>query len=640
MQTVPVNPPVKRDPVLIENISRTDLTQSAYHLLETYSNVHRGSGQNSFLTTHLYEQARNIVLNYLNLNSRTHSVIFATPARTYELTALLSPEDYIVLSPVDFGLMLGVRAIAVKRDSLPQGVPCQSGGGTTKLYSKDWVIWAPFPDKFEAGTPPIVNIVLFAKVLIWSKDQINKKVTKDKDIESTVYEILYQELKDGRGKDLLQKLREKLIGKDIKVPTLKGAAKFINLDNSASTRTFEPIFNSFSKAMFQGEKTRQLLTEEVRLICADVLGAPLKDYDIIFTSNTTESINFIAHNLPAVKGDGREPLILNTILEHSSNDLPWRNIPGYRLIRMNVDRNGFYNLNELEEILKNYNTGSKRVILAAVNAASNVLGSCNDLKSISRIVHKYGAYLLVDAAQLAAHRKINIEEDGIDFLAFSGHKIYAPFGTGVLAAKKGLLDFNKDSLERMRLSGEENPGGIAALGKALLLLNQAGFDLITEEEQKLTAGALRALSEIPGIKIHGICDPGVPEFRYKIGVISFEIKGKIPGSLAKQLAASGGIGVRYGCHCAHLVLKYILNFTPLQEKIQKLAVKLVPPLKLQGVIRISFGLENNQTDSDALIRTLKEIITKPAAGEKMTKKEYKKRMKEYMVECMGRVYGS
>ncbi len=142
----------------------------------------------------------------------------------------------------------------------------------------------------------------------------------------------------------------------------------------------------------------------------------------------------------------------------------------------------------------------------AVSGASNVLGTCNDLAEISRIVHRYGARLLVDAAQLVAHRKVEMAGCGIDYLAFSAHKVYAPFGTGVLVARKGLLNFSPAELALIHSSGEENVGGIAALGKALVLLQRIGLDVIQEEEQALTGRALRGLAQDSGPQ--GLRDQG------------------------------------------------------------------------------------------------------------------------------------
>ena len=131
----------------------------------------------------------------------------------------------------------------------------------------------------------------------------------------------------------------------------------------------------------------------------------------------------------------------------------------------------------------------------------------NDLAAIARIVHRYGARLLVDGAQLVAHRKVDMDACGIDALAFSAHKVYAPFGSGALLVRKGLLSFGPVELERIQASGEENVGGIAALGKALVLLQRIGLDVIQEEEQALTRRALRGMAQVPGLTIYGIKDP-------------------------------------------------------------------------------------------------------------------------------------
>ncbi|MBK9388952.1 MAG: aminotransferase class V-fold PLP-dependent enzyme [Bacteroidetes bacterium] len=128
------------------------LEQSVFSALETYSNVHRGSGHFSMATTSLFEKAREIVLEYLNLKKDKYTVIFCTPSREIALRALLNPLDYKCISSLDIGLSIGVRAMAVRSKALPGGVPFQSGGGTARLVARDWVVWADKPDRFEAGT--------------------------------------------------------------------------------------------------------------------------------------------------------------------------------------------------------------------------------------------------------------------------------------------------------------------------------------------------------------------------------------------------------------------------------------------------------------------------------------------------------
>ena len=270
---------------------------------------------------------------------------------------------------------------------------------------------------------------------------------------------------------------------------------------------------------------------------------------------------------------------------------------------------------ELETILAAYNQegkhGKKRIRIVAVSGASNVLGVCNKMAEISGIVHRYGARLLVDAAQLVAHRTVNVEGCGIDYLAFSAHKVYAPFGCGVWVVRKELLAFNAAELELIRSSGEENVGGIAALGKALVLLQRISMDVIREEEQALTAKALRGMSQIDGLTIYGIKDPASPRFEHKIGVIVFGLKGMMSNRLADALALRGGIGVRYGCHCAHMIIKRLLNISPFLEKFQRLIVTLFPKVRLPGLTRVSLGIENSEKDVDTLIRVLGNIAGHP-----------------------------
>ncbi len=596
----------------------TELERGVHSALETYSNVHRGSGHNSMVSTHLFEQARNIILEYLGLDKGKYTVIFCTPGREAALKAQLEPKSYQSLSSQDIGLSIGVRALAVSRKTLPKGAPFQSGGGTTKLISRDWVIWADAPDKFEAGTPAIVNIIAFAKALCLIQ-QFGKDIFLDPASEKlTATEILYHdELEKYSGQELLDKLRQTLIGREVRVPTMEGTRPFINLDNSASTPTFTPVWNAFRQTLHQSELIKQEIIHEVKSICAKMLCASLAAYDVIFTSNTTEAINLTAESLNRESKEGAEPVVLNTLLEHSSNDLPWRMIPGYSLIRLSVDDEGFVDLNELETVLSAYNRkelyGKKRIKLVAISGASNVLGVCNNIEEISRIVHRYGARLLVDAAQLVAHRKVSIEECGIDYLAFSAHKVYAPFGCGVLIAGKGLLNFNSTELKMIQLSGEENAGGIAALGKALLLLQRIGMDLIQKDEQSLTEHVLRGMAQISGLKIYGIKDPDSPGFAQKVGVIVFSMKSMMPNRIAKEMAMRSGIGTRYGCHCAHIIIKRLLNVSPFLERFQRLIQTLFPKLRLPGLVRISLGIGNSKEDVDKLIYALGKISGKPRA---------------------------
>ena len=377
----------------------------------------------------------------------------------------------------------------------------------------------------------------------------------------------------------------------------------------------------------------------MKSICSGVLGAPINTYEVIFTSNATEAINLAAQSFSREFADDTDVVVLNTLLEHSSNDLPWRMIPGCSVVRLSMDDEGFVDLNEMETLLIAYNQdgqyGKKRIRLIAVSGASNVLGVCNNLPEISRIAHEHGAQLLVDGAQLVAHRKIDMEGCGIDYLAFSAHKVYAPFGTGALVVRKGLLHFMPEELERIQLSGEENAGGIAALGKALMLLKRIGMDLIEAEEQALTRKVLIGMAQITGLDIYGIKDPESTRFSNKIGVIPFALKNKMATQVGKELALLGGIGVRTGCHCAHITVKHILQVGPGLEKFQKLMVTLFPKLSLPGVVRVSLGIENSEADVDRLIQVLVTIADK---AQNSSKKETRQQMKDFVLVMAERVY--
>jgi selenocysteine lyase/cysteine desulfurase len=616
----------------------TKLEQSVLAALETYSNVHRGSGHFSIVTTHLYEKAREIVLEYLRLNKRKYIVIFCTQRRAALLTEQLRPGRFQSLSSRDFGLSIGIRAIAVEKKALPKGAPFQTGGGTTKLISSDWVIWAEAPDKFEAGTPAIINVIALARALLLVREYGKDFFQANAGRMMAASDILYRDdLEIFTGKELLDKLRQTLIGRNVLIPTTYGNKPFINLDNAASTPTFEPIWKVVKDTWLQPEKIQREIIQEVRSVCSEILGAPHDVYDVVFTSNTTEAINLAAESLAHESAEDYEPVVITTFLEHSSNDLPWRN---FHLIRLSVDGDGFFDLNELEKILSAYNRkgqyGKKRVILVAVSGASNVLGIFNDLMEISRIVHRYDARLLVDAAQMVAHRLVDAAETGIDYLAFSAHKVYAPFGTGALIVKKGLLSFSPAEMELIHSSGEENAGGIAALGKSLLLLKRIGFDLVRKEEQSLTARTLQGMMQVERVTVYGIRDTDSAKFNNRGGVIVFGIKGKIPFSIAKELAWRGGIGVRVGCHCAHIIIKRILNVNHGLERFQRIMQTILPGMKFPGLVRISLGIQNTKEDVDSFIVTLGEIAGKRKPG--YSGAEMKKRIAEYTASCEKKIY--
>lgn len=593
----------------------TELERRVYRVLSNYSNVHRGSGHHSRVTTALYEHARAVVLEYLALDPAKHVVIFSNPYGAEQLASAMDPKYVRQVSSHQFGLPLGIRALAVPRHALPRGEPVRTGGGTARLVSPNSAIWEDAPERFEAGTPAIVNVIAFACAL-----RILRRCGSDVFLETSgpFGELAPPEagIASLDGAALMAALRRSMIGRDLDVPSEDGVQPYVHFDSAASTLTLTPVWHRVRQIWRMPETARSCIGSDVRRICAEFVGASRENYAVVFTANTTEAINAVATSLGGtVQDEGIRPVVLNTWLEHNSNELPWRRKSNASLIRLSVDDDGFIDLDELEHVLRAYNVEGKhkrrRIVLVAVSGASNVLGSYNDLAAICRIAHQYGASVLVDAAQLAPHRKIDMDECGIDYLTLSGHKLYAPFGSGALIARRELLRPMKEFWEMVNASGEENLVGVAALGEALSLLQRIGMDVVEAEERRLTERLLQGLSKIPGVKVWGAKDPSSTR---RGGIVTFSVKHVPHNCLAQELADRGGIGIRTGCHCAHLLVKRMFRVHPLQAKVPDLIMLLFPRFlltALPGLARLSIGIGNDERDVDHFLTTLTAICAAP-----------------------------
>ncbi|MDO4789051.1 MAG: SufS family cysteine desulfurase [Johnsonella sp.] len=304
--------------------------------------------------------------------------------------------------------------------------------------------------------------------------------------------------------------------------------------------------------------------EAARKKVADFICA--KEEEVIFTRNASESLNLIAYSygMEFLK-EGDEVLV--AITEHHSNLLPWQNLARIKKLKLRYlecDQKGLLSEEALKEAL------SPSTKLLAVNQISNVLGRENPIKAFARIMHEAGGIIVVDAAQSIAHIPVDVKDLDADFLAFSGHKMYAPMGIGVLYGKAELLNrmppflFGGEMIESVSResavfaqiphkfeAGTPNVGGAVGLGKAIDFIRRIGFDTIAKRELALCRLAFEEIEKDPHIHIIGADDP---EDHH--GIITFTIDDVHSHDIAEILSAEG-IGVRAGHHCAQPLLRHL-----------------------------------------------------------------------------------
>ncbi|WP_278832892.1 aminotransferase class V-fold PLP-dependent enzyme [Porphyromonas cangingivalis] len=330
--------------------------------------------------------------------------------------------------------------------------------------------------------------------------------------------------------------------------------------------------------------------ERARKTVAKFIGAESSD-EVLFTRGTTESINLVAHSY------GRKFLkpgdeVIVSVMEHHSNIVPWQLLEGIKVVPVPVTETGDLDMKAYRKAF------TPRTRLVSMCHSSNVLGTTNPIREIAQIAHEHGVHILVDAAQSVAHRPIDVQELGVDFLAFSGHKLYAPTGIGVLYGRRELLEaippyqgggemIHKVTFEETTFNeipfkfeaGTPDFIGSVGLAKAIEYISALGFESIMKYEEELLAYATEQLLTLDGIKIHGTS-------KTKEAVISFTFEGLHPYDVG-MLIDRMGIAVRTGHHCAQ----------PLMHE-----------LGLDGTIRASFAFYNTKEDIDALIVALQRVL--------------------------------
>jgi cysteine desulfurase/selenocysteine lyase len=421
----------------------------------------------------------------------------------------------------------------------------------------------------------------------------------------------------------IDSLRDEIIGLDEPIPILGGAPqRYVFLDNAASTPAFRSVVNAVTDFLpwysgvhrGTGYKARvaTAVFDNTRKVVGGFVGADPDRDVVIYGANTTGLINMLAERMGR-EGDG---IVVTTLMEHHSNDLPWRKHG--KVVYVGTDERGGVDLAALRDALGQH---SGRVKLVAVSGASNVTGFINPIHEIAALSHEAGSRILVDAAQLVAHRPVKMldhDDPGhLDFVVFSGHKIYAPFGIGALIGPRTFFSGGSPSLvgggavsyvsldevewadpPHSEEAGSPNVTGAVALAEALRVLTSVGMDNVALHERELIAYCTAGAREIPGITLYGPVD----EPDLKVGVLPFTLSGVDHALVATILSTEAGVGVRNGNFCAQIFMRGLLKVSPSEEKANR--AMSCNSASLPGMVRASLGCYNNREDVDAFLRML------------------------------------
>ena len=332
--------------------------------------------------------------------------------------------------------------------------------------------------------------------------------------------------------------------------------------------------------------------ENVRELVRNHINAK-HSHEIIFTSGTTDSINLVASSFGQLLKKGDEVLI--TQMEHHSNIVPWHMLAdriGVVIKYIPITASGELDLKKADDLI------SEKTKFASFVHISNSLGTVNPIKELIRKVHAVGGKVLIDAAQSLQHMTLNVQELDCDFLAFSGHKIFGPTGTGVLYGKEDILNAmppyrgGGDMIKTVSMektvyndlphkfeAGTPNISGVIGFGAALEWLNSLDRDQVAQHENELLAHATEKLNSIDGMRIIGTA-------KKKCGVLSFVVDGLHHYDIGTLLNQQG-IAVRTGHHCTQPVMDYF---------------------KIPGTVRATFGLYNTLEEIDIFAEALKKSV--------------------------------
>ncbi|GAB7034023.1 aminotransferase class V-fold PLP-dependent enzyme [Streptomyces sp. NPDC021749] len=439
-----------------------------------------------------------------------------------------------------------------------------------------------------------------------------------------------------------------VLGRDVRVPLVTGGeVDYAALDYAASAPALQRVWDDVAAyAPYYGSVHRgagylsQLSTdlfENARRTVADFLGCRIEGGpgedpsgkagegrregdQVVFTRSTTDSLNLLAAVLP----QNTRVFVFET--EHHASLLPWEQRADLTVTYLNAPRTPAQAVATLERALADREPYGPALV--CVTGASNVTGELWPVRELAAAAHAHGARIVLDAAQLAPHHPVDLAELDVDWVAFSGHKLYAPFGAGVLAGRAdwlqdadpylagggasrtvsrrpdGGVDVEWHTTAARHEAGSPNVIGAYAIASACKALTEAGFDTLVAREQELIARVRAGLAEVPEVRVLSLFGDDAP----RVGVISFVVDGWNSSHFAAALSAEYGIGVRDGLFCAHPLVRTLLGSAP-QDPGECGAPDAAPGESSLNAIRVSFGAGTPDEHVDRFLRAVKELVS-------------------------------
>lgn len=419
---------------------------------------------------------------------------------------------------------------------------------------------------------------------------------------------------------------------------LAGRVHMVDADHAATTRPLAPVWRRMEEvianygSVFRGSGPKSLhssdLFEEALTKIVEFAGLPPSDYFVLVGRNTTEMLNRLARRLDLTPDD----TVAISNAEHSSNELPWRISPA-RILRIPCDADGLVSCDALENSLRSRRP-SKHRLITTITGASNVTGAFQLTRELTRLAHRFGSAVVVDASQLAPHRPICEpawdDDERPDAVAFAGHKMYAPFGAGFLVLRRTLLEslrtedigggsidlvtpddkgwWPSASILKRELAGSPNLFGV--VGAALAgeyLRNIIGFAAIAEHEQTILDALRRRLEGVQSLRVYAPLNWSAER---KCALVSFNLDGIEPLALAQHLAIDYGIAVRAGHLCQYALVERLLGLSA--NKIAEYRGELAAGRSAAwfGIVRASFGIGSTVQDGERLAAALEDVVTR------------------------------